>query len=67
MLPYVREKLNRDAGIIADQLESAFGTPKKVEVYDVMDGCGIRLTWPRMGFGCEKTYLVTLTLDDGGL
>jgi hypothetical protein len=66
MLQHVREKLDKDAGQLADQLETTFGSPRKIEVYEVMDGYGIRLTWKRMGFGSGKTYIVTLTLDDGG-
>lgn len=67
MLAHIREKLEKDAALLADRLETTFGSPKKIEVYEVMDGYGIRLSWKRMGFTNDKTYLVTLTLDDGGL
>lgn len=67
MLPQIRAKLEKDAGIIADKLESAFGFPKKVEVYENGDGYSVQISWKRMGFGSDKTYLVVLTLDDGGL
>jgi hypothetical protein len=67
MLAHIRVLLERDASILADALETTFGSPKKIEVYEEQDGYGIRLSWRRMGFGSDKTYLVTLTLDDGGL
>lgn len=67
MLAQVRKKLHADANLIAERLESAFGSPTKIEFDEVCDGYGIKLTWPRMGFTSGKTYIVTLTLDDGGL
>lgn len=67
MLPHIRKKLEEDADFVARELESALGTPSKIEYDEVLDGYGIRLTWKRMGFASGKTYIVTLTLDDGGL
>lgn len=67
MLAHIRKKLEQDANVLADRLETTFGPPKKIEMYEEMDGYGIRLRWGRMGFESDKTYLITLTLDDGGL
>lgn len=67
MLKIVREQLQKDAHIIAEQLETAFGSPKRVTYDEICGGYGISLSFGRMGFGSGKTYLVTVVLDDGGL
>ena len=67
MLPHIQKKLQDDAIVVAEQLETTFGTPAFIGFDEVCDGCAITLKWRRMGFRSGKTYIVTLTLDDGGL
>ena len=65
MLKEIRDKLQEDADIIADSLETTFGSPTSVTFHEDLDGYGIIITYPRMGFGTQKTYIVSVVLDGG--